>query len=841
MKNLEKGLTGNENKIDFLKTLMQQKREELEEKVEAFNKPDKYINKTQDNSEAELVTLEEEIRELERKIKTLESEEKEVNSAEEEPGKEPEKESLKGLLDRITTEDKEAKAKIEKREGTDKEQAGRLEYQMKVDAEYYKILRESTEKIAAATTIDELCATLSKMEGLQGSQDYFPSELLIQIIKDIDYRDPSELSTFDQLIYVTRTAGLRFKVSELLSNKLQQKIEAAKPEDVAEMAKKEDENWENIPNKSKTVEAETEKGVKFEDLSLGQQAYVADKVENIKLSRTKELADRKFDEDTKNSGFFKKVVLGTFKRFNVAKTEKEIANNVEVTEEELQEIYKLASGMKVETQLGGRYRIDFFDKLKTTDGNLDDKKEDKWNTELTKWSRIPKEWEFDSASPSEKKQFAEAKEQYEKTRSEILNSLSTTLGGGEAALKHFALIESQLELNKFMSENPDAVSAMNDIKKQNTFGRALKDIAADLKTERGLYVALGFGTRFAVGVFGIVAAPLVAGPIGAMSARFRAKEALKIDSKKTRRNYSEHVVDKNSEGADVLSSKLELLITNYKSNEGNPEKQAAILDKIKTRLDYTQDKLEGDLVNYGDTNKRLENQFKLMKLISEAQVTTLQQEKYNDYWKGKETEERLDKLMSGLSDKFDAKKKKYIRDKMIRGGIFAAGVATLGALIAHWYQGDGSGAVKKGVDVVSSTPKPKVSEVVNTEDADKLTAEAMAAGERLKEGYAALMANQESAIKPETFTNVIDDTVARASGRVKYDSVWHSIWEIASQNKKQLGLPENATNDQVNAFVHKIWLNSPAKGRDIVQNGDKVFLKIAEDGKIVTGLLRKGK
>ena len=93
--------------------------------------------------------------------------------------------------------------------------------------------------------------------------------------------------------------------------------------------------------------------------------------------------------------------------------------------------------------------------------------------------------------------------------------------------------------------------------------------------------------------------------------------------------------------------------------------------------------------------------------------------------------------------------------------------------------------------------------------------------------------------KMEMFTNIIDDTAARASGRVKYDSVWHSIWEMASQHKKELGLPNNISNEQLNTFVHKIWLNSPANGRDIVKNGDEVFLRISEKGAIVTGLRKK--
>ena len=852
-----------EGQIDSLRSLVKEKREELAIKSKEYSKSDKYTNRTEsDNSEQVLINLEREIEETEGKIKEiedlknkgqfsetfLEKKRREQNQeTSEETGadenaeqteesigtddvenlREPEKESLKGLLERITTEDRVAKEKIEKREGTDKEQAERLEYQLKLDTEYYKILRETTEKISGVTSFDDLCNTLSKMEGLQGSQDYFPSELLIKIIKEIEAKDPSNLATFDQLMRVTRTAGLRFKVSELLSNKLQQKIEGMQPEEFAEAAKEEDKNWQIVPYQTKEIDKvlkENPEGlnqnpeglIKFEDLSNGQQAYVTDKIENIKLSRTKELADRKFDVDLKNSGWFKKIVLGSFKRFNVAKTEKELANEGEsVTEAEIQEIYKLARGMKIETQLGGRYRIDFLNGLADQENSEEIKKQDEWNSELTKWSRIPKEWEFESASPSERKQFEEAKEQYEKTRTEILNHLATK-NGGEGALKQFALIESQMELNKFMSENPDAMSALDDIKNQSTFGRALKDIAADIKTERGLYTALGFGTRFAVGTFGIIAAPLVAIPLGALSARYRAKEALKIDSKKTRRNYSEHVVDKNSEEAGVLSSKLELLINNYVSNEGNPEKQKAILDKLKTRLKYTQDKMEYDLVNYGDTEQRLSNQFKLMKLISSAQYIGIKlgDDKYNDYWKGQVTEERLNKLMAGLFDKFNDDRKLYVRNKIIRGAVFAAGFATLGSMIAHWYQDGGDGIFKGGNETVSGGNKPTMEIVPPTPD---------------------------SAHKAEMFTNIIDDKAARASGRVRYDSVWHSIWEIASKHKKELGLPENISNDKLNTFVHNIWLNSPANGRDIVQNGDKVFLKISEKGAIVTGLLRKGK
>ncbi len=874
-----------EEKINSLKTLVQEKRAELEEKVEAFNKPDKYVNKTNDNSEAELVALEEEIRELERNIKSLESgsaittpekktrertakekpaikteveteskkdgedietpAEAEANAQEgqeapeeQESIREPEKESLKDYIEKVTKKNEEEKARVAERKAVDQEQAEilteRLKNQTESEANYSEILKEDTEKIAAATTIDDLCVILSnlKMKGLLGSQDYFPSELLVKIIKDIDYRDPSDPTTFDQLTRVTRTAGLRFKVSELLSNKLQQKIEAAPPEKLVEMANEEDKKgWEIIPAPETTSKEivpvspeiidkpnqEVEKPIKFEDLTPGQQAYVKDKIENIRLSRTKELADRKFDVDLKNSGFFKKIILGTFKRFNVAKTEKEYATELDpVTEIEIQEIYKIANNLKIETQLGGRYRIDFLN------GEAEDSPEinrqDKWNSELTAWTRIPKEWEFDSASPSEKKQFAEAKEQYEKTRSEILNHLAGKVGR-EKALQQFALTESQMDLNKFMSENPDAASVMNDMKRQSTFGRALKDIAADLGTERGLYLALGFGTRFAVGAFGIIAAPLVAGPVGAMSARFRAKEALKIDSKKTRRNYSEHVVDKNSEGADVLSSKLELLITNFRSNEGNPEKQKAILDKLRTRLSYTQDKLENDLVNYGDTSSRLGNQFKLMQLISSAQYMGIQldQNEYNNKWKGKKTEERLDRLMAGLSDKFDAKKKKYIRDKIIRGAIFAAGAATLGALIAHWSQ-EGFG---NSDSVSDPTPEPVPS---NPEDATKAVEEAITSKD------------------PVVFTEQISD-----GGNYGYDSTWRAFKRIVSQNKKAFGLPEDITDAQLNTFVHKNSLNSiildpkgPGGGIK-VQGGDSLFVKINPDGSLMYGVKRLGK
>jgi hypothetical protein len=321
-----------------------------------------------------------------------------------------------------------------------------------------------------------------------------------------------------------------------------------------------------------------------------------------------------------------------------------------------------------------------------------------YNSAANKFREIPYEWgqEGKTILAGHKRKYEDAKEKYNKARDIVLEIKSNREKKGEKgkAITEMLQLDNALQLDQLLNTHPELEKEFDNLSKDAGFKDYLtsgKGFGKNLIGRGGVNALLtgaGFtlrmGTKLVAGITAtstvaassitFVAAPIIGGSVGALRARFRGKETLAQRQKEAR--YGKK--DENKEAKNIVDAKnlTERMNDTIKAveNATTPEKKNQYLDQLKRRINYTQEKIENGLVNFGDNKSVLNNQFNLVNNLNNALILSSSLEETTR----KDVDERLEDFLLYKKEKINEAQKKFIHKQMRKGALMGAGFATAG-------------------------------------------------------------------------------------------------------------------------------------------------------------------
>lgn len=448
--------------------------------------------------------------------------------------------------------------------------------------------------------------------------------------------------------------------------------------------------------------------------------------------------------------------------------------------------------------------------------------------------------------------------------------------------------KSNIELLRFLSADKEteklldrmSVTSFNGLDKVKSMVGAQKDKAG--------YAALGFtlrtGTKFALANSACLASaisygvgPMAAAIVGGFRGHNQGKKELIEreelarlgikDQSKTARDLNLATGEKNGVNFG-LTEKLQRLIDELNS-EVDEDKIEKIKRELNLRIDYTENKINNESIDYGSIDERNINYFNLINTVAEAKSAVGKSVVYsqiNKYWNvdenvkkrtrgkgGKEDFEKIsnisayDRLASFMNYREEKQHKKelnFLVKKTATGAIMGATFAAAGAFVAEklgvseWLSehlnkesfrklGDNLESLipgKRGV------PQEVVNNLVETKNVDTNIA--------IKENVSNVKQDvvmPKTEVTPETPKAIkFVDEISNKDLNGKSDSVWRSTREIFKNNARELGY-KGDLNDQsaLNNWAETQTantINSSGELNDKVFEGNKVVLIKDGDG-----------
>lgn len=465
----------------------------------------------------------------------------------------------------------------------------------------------------------------------------------------------------------------------------------------------------------------------YNDLADGQKYLVLDNLRHITIGRIKEEAVQKTRGDIENAGFWERAWHGVFKNYHVADAEKESAQElikggiethgamltdlVEKTRENgISSFYDDARRLHYTFTSKIYVRVENAKKVAEEAKESAEKAIDYFNVEADDFSSASVGWEYKNKKGKEAQKI---KERYENARSEMIEKLKDVLGEEEAIAATYD-IDRKVRMQQLMNESPDAEQELKNISSQWVWSKALKNTLQ----EKGGYMAMGAAARtITTSLLGVFAAPLVAAGMGAWVARQRAIASLREEAILARGGKINVAVEKSWIGekgeteketekpkqpetvlnfvkAENLKNRLETLMRQIDKPKDKEEakKRDEYMEMLQMRLDYTEAKIQGGLVNYGETGEQLGQKYDLLDTISRA--NTLATLEYAEV--KQEVEDRLNKYLAFKEKKISKK----VHKQMLAGAVVGAGFAGLGYALQWGHDvihqnssGSGSGAM----------------------------------------------------------------------------------------------------------------------------------------------------
>jgi len=581
---------------------------------------------------------------------------------------------------------------------------------------------EMSSRVNNARTVEELISVLSDFEVVSTtSGKKMETKKMIEILQDIknniEHSAPEDRVAKFRFMWellqgnFTRALGIRKKAREVLLS-ASVEVPTINLEEESEVHREEidklaEENLRKLIEKFEKMfvgikEEDLESVPGYSELSIGQKALVLENLYQIILGKIKEeaLARRDKEEETarrasedKKTGFFGLIWNGigrsyrsATKGFRIANFEQEIA--LDLLKSGIDQFRDIIEKLVVGTREVGLDAT--FDK----DGKLEviytfgfqpeNKKEEEivrlFNEAAHAYTNIPTEWERETASSSERKQYEDAEKRYYNARDNMFRLLERKDMSKLEIAYEMNSIDARVRMDQLFTTHPDAEAQIQKIADVKAWKRVLKDVV----TERGIYFGAGFATRtITSSLLGLIGVPLAAAGIGGFIARRRAFETLKQKQAGARRGIkdtgstAENIID-----AESSKKKIDLLIKRI-YREPDEAKRAKLISQLEGRIHYTEEKIYESKMNFGALEDRLKNQLDIVQAISQASTFILAHENFGDKKHRKILLQRLDALTGLHEEKINEAKKKFLKEQMIRGAIMGAGFGMAGYFVKH--------------------------------------------------------------------------------------------------------------------------------------------------------------
>lgn len=343
----------------------------------------------------------------------------------------------------------------------------------------------------------------------------------------------------------------------------------------------------------------------FGNLSYGQQLLAIDNFQQRIMRKTVDDAQARYDTEQGKRPWYNPVKWwkGMMKDYYIAGYENDAMKrnqNLGAGDKQqiLSELSKQISavGYEVMGKPDGTYTITY---ARAPEGAPENIKRayDSLNTAATLFTKIPKEWSYEEATPEQQGAYKLAKAQYESARTELTKTLAEKGGDGKAFVES-AQIDAKIWGMQAIRIHENTDGEMNRIAKENSqFYYKFKQWLPTF--EKMGQFGLGSATRWAsAGFLGWVAAPVVAAVWGGYRGGKRAEENIKNLNKKMRHGFK-------TETQELLG-----LLRNAKSQ---PERDA-IIAKLESKKTGTLRDLERMQTNARiayERNKSKENEERL--------------------------------------------------------------------------------------------------------------------------------------------------------------------------------------------------------------------------------------
>jgi hypothetical protein len=491
----------------------------------------------------------------------------------------------------------------------------------------------------------------------------------------------------------------------------------------------------------------------FESLSSGQKKFVLEKLRQVTLGKVKDGGEIAYEEKTQKiaqekKGLDRRVALamhGLLKIFNIPKNEKKLAAELMAggMTEHGELLCALVKGMKDGPEViekNNELEIQFASLEKWHDED-ERRIAENLNSAATEFMQLPKEWGYEGKNPEEvgklkkilnthlwgacgeqenREKYEDIKKRYEAARAEYLE-LEAIWHGEKWACQDVNSIDAKIQLNQLLNQNPEAEKELLAISTQSKFSKGLINSLKGTKG-KGISMGVGFAARsLAIGTAGtigsLIAAPVIGGALGAWRGHKQAEKNLEAQDKKARRG--EGMVDEKAKNfvpaAHLIKRLSDLSLECEQLKDSNqPEKFGQSVMSLKTRIDYTQEKIDDGLVDFGttedysETSRQEQNekysasekregvvgrQFQLIQELSQAKALA---EEINLQASDRTLEDRLGRVLEQHSENITKNRKKYVSKETLKTARNCAGFAIAGWVIRdlagewfHW-KNDGS-------------------------------------------------------------------------------------------------------------------------------------------------------
>lgn len=451
------------------------------------------------------------------------------------------------------------------------------------------------------------------------------------------------------------------------------------------------------------IKEDLEKIEGFNKLSKGQQLLILENLRQLTLGRIQEEASEKYKKDTAETNFLGRIWQAVSKKYQIAKLEKTTAKEIQkgginIHKKVLQQLVKgiKETGLEV-VEKDKELEIQYISGLENLTED-EQKKVEGFNKIATEYSKIPYEWSLGTATKKEQKEYKKLKQEYEKVKGDILelmhkkNEDFQKENPQKEASLFLNAVDGKVHLNQFLNTHPEVEKQLQKIEDKNTW----LQLIPNLISKKGLFFVTGAIIRsVSASLFGLGGVALVSGVINRQLIKRRAKETLTEKEKMARKGVKDISKEaKNFVDADNLTKKLEFLIqeideTNSKINNVKTDagliaeliiKKEKLINSLNVRIDYTKEKINDGLVNFGAKEERLINQFNIIQVLSRAMINV----GGNNKEIKTELEKRLERFLNFKKEKISKAQKEYITNQALRGALLGAGFASAGWLFKHW-------------------------------------------------------------------------------------------------------------------------------------------------------------
>lgn len=308
---------------------------------------------------------------------------------------------------------------------------------------------------------------------------------------------------------------------------------------------------------------------------------------------------------------------------------------------------------------------------------------------------------------------------YEEAKRDLVVALRESgVGEGEVA-KKLIEIDARVYQLQFMQTNPDAVEAVQGIDDV----RSWQEVGKSLVSKSGIgYIALGAVARQATaGMLGFLSGPAVASTIAGTRSWNRTAAELREKDRQARVGKGDasmealnivpasRMVEVNGEQRDFgLIQKTQALINRfYGLGEGEDAERERnkVLDELKNRVEYIQDKQKLNRINYGSREEYVINQTKLFEVLGEAAVIVADNHKMPK----SALSVRLEQYVQYREESIEGRRRRVQMKKLVIPVTKAAAFSLAGAFAADYVR---SSELPKSVqNFLDRTPETPVKSV----------------------------------------------------------------------------------------------------------------------------------